>query len=95
MSAAVKTGPRVELPSVVYNRSNLNCLRRTMDNPTKTNRVFDEYLGCFGNFILVDPICRNKCALRLRCAIEQDQNTRMEVMAEMVASTEDMSIKAN
>ena len=66
-----------------------------MDNPTKTSRVFDEYLGCFGNFILADPICRNKCALRLRCAIEQDQNTRMEVMAEMVASTEDMSIKAN
>ena len=95
MTDAVNAWPRVELPSVIYTGSNLNCLRRTMDNPTKTNRVFYEYLGCFGNFILVDPICRHKCALRLRCAIEQDQNTRMEVMAEMVASTEDMSIKAN
>ena len=55
---------------------------------------FDEYLGCFGNFQMEDPVCKNLCALRLRCAIERDQIARMELLEEMVA-TEGIPLKSH
>ncbi len=45
-------------------------------------------MGCFGNFRMEDLVCRNRCALRLRCAIERDQKDRMEIMAEMASGEE-------
>ena len=30
-------------------------------------------LGCFGHFRSEDRVCRNHCAIRIRCAIERDQ----------------------
>jgi hypothetical protein len=59
-----------------------------MNKSINSGRSLDAYLGCFGNFVMEDPICKGKCALRLRCAIERDQNTRLELMEEMVASAE-------
>ncbi len=52
---------------------------------------FDDHLGCFGNFKLEDPICKKFCALSLRCAIDRDRNTRLELIEGLLAS-EDMSI---
>ena len=48
--------------------------------------LFDDYTGCFGTFDLADTICRKHCALKLRCAIEREQNDRMELLEELVAA---------
>lgn len=42
----------------------------------------DQYLSCFGSISLEDAVCRKFCALNLRCAIEKDQNDRMDIMDE-------------
>ena len=39
-------------------------------------------LGCFGSFQADDPICRQYCAIRIRCAIERDQAILLEVLEE-------------
>jgi len=43
------------------------------------------HLGCFGEFNASDRVCKALCALRLRCAIERDQNVRMEILEELVS----------
>lgn len=40
-------------------------------------------LGCFGHFRSDDRVCRNHCAIRIRCAVERDQKIVLEVMNEM------------
>ena len=47
---------------------------------------FDEHLGCFGGFNIKDPICKKFCALNLRCAIEHENNARMEILDELVST---------
>ena len=54
----------------------------------------DQYLGCFGRYRKTDSICRQRCALSLRCAIENDQNERFEMLEELVSASS-MVIKAN
>lgn len=54
----------------------------------------DQYVGCFGRYRKNDPICRHRCALNLRCAIEHDQNERFEILEELVSSS-GMVIKVN
>lgn len=49
-------------------------------------------LGCFGHFRSEDRVCRNHCAIRIRCAIERDQKLVLEVMSEM-GETEDLPLK--
>jgi hypothetical protein len=49
---------------------------------------FDNHLGCFGNFNIEDPICRKLCALRLRCAIDRNKNNRMEILEDLISSSE-------
>lgn len=53
---------------------------------------FKDYLGCFGDFNIEDMICKKHCALSLRCAIERDQNKRIELLEDLISSDE-MSIK--
>jgi hypothetical protein len=57
-----------------------------MKKKLTNNMSFDDYLGCFGNFDLNDTICKNYCSLRLRCSIECDQNTRLEILNDIVSS---------
>jgi hypothetical protein len=45
-------------------------------------------LGCFGSFLFEDPICRGHCAIRIRCAIEKDQEIYLEVLKEAAAGDE-------
>lgn len=47
------------------------------------NRV-DDAMGCFGGFDANNRICRQLCALRLRCAIERNQNDRLEILEDLV-----------
>ena len=42
--------------------------------------------GCFGNYNNEDDICKKMCALRLRCTVEHNQNMRMELIEDLVAS---------
>jgi len=49
---------------------------------------FDNHLGCFGNFNIDDQICRKLCALRLRCDIDRNKNTRMELLEDLICSSE-------
>ena len=44
------------------------------------------HTGCFGNFRFEDAVCRMHCAIRIRCAIERDEKTLLEVVEEMDAS---------
>jgi len=54
-----------------------------------SNKItFDGHLGCLANFKREDKICRQFCALRIRCAIECDQNRRLEFLEDLVASDE-------
>ena len=48
--------------------------------------ITDKYLNCFGCFDISDPICKTRCILCLRCIVEKNQNTRMEIFEEMMAS---------
>lgn len=45
----------------------------------------NRHLGCFGNFNIADPVCKRFCALNLRCAIESDQNERMEILEDLIS----------
>jgi len=56
------------------------------------NIALEDYLGCFGDFSFEDQICRKFCALRLRCAIEREQNVHLEMLDDLV-STAGMVIK--
>jgi hypothetical protein len=65
-----------------------------MISEQKIEFSLDQYLGCFGRFRKTDPICRKRCALNLRCVIEQDQNQRFEILEELV-SVRSMVIKGH
>ena len=59
-----------------------------MKNELMDKISFDNHLGCFGNFNIEDPICRKLCALRLRCAIDRNKNNRMEILEDLISSSE-------
>ena len=56
-----------------------------MARKLKALLTFDEQLGCFGDYNRTNPMCTAHCVLRLRCAIQQDHNMRMEMLEEWVA----------
>ncbi len=49
------------------------------------NISFDNHIGCFGEFNLSDAVCRHRCVLSLRCAIETEQNIRFEMLEDFIA----------
>ena len=53
------------------------------DEPRSNDKAVD-YFDCFGEYKRGNPLCSKYCALRLRCAIEQDQNLRLELIEELV-----------
>jgi hypothetical protein len=46
----------------------------------------DEHIGCFGEYIYADTVCRKLCALRIRCAIEHEQNFRLEILEDLASA---------
>ena len=47
--------------------------------------ALDNHLGCFGNFDIEKTICRRLCILSLRCAIENEQKSRMEILEDLLS----------
>lgn len=45
-----------------------------------------DHVGCFGAYRKNDIVCKNLCALNLRCAIELDQSQRIEILEDLVSS---------
>ena len=45
----------------------------------------DDLLDCFGDYHKGNTLCAKHCALRLRCAIEKDQNIRLELIEDLVS----------
>lgn len=45
-------------------------------------------LQCFGEFNVLDSVCRQVCALRIRCAVEFAQQERMERLEELFSEDE-------
>ena len=65
-----------------------------MNTETNYRISVGDYLGCFGNFCLVDPVCKKHCAVNLRCAIESDRKEQMEILEDL-ASFGDFYMKGN
>jgi len=57
-------------------------------NESKEKISLDKHLGCFGEFNIKDPVCKNFCALNIRCSIESNQNNLMEFLEDVVSSDE-------
>lgn len=52
------------------------------------SKILDNYVECYGDFDLSDMICRKYCALRLRCAIEQKEQFRIEQLEDLFTFNE-------
>ena len=48
----------------------------------------DDHSGCFGNFNIEDLVCKKLCALRLRCAIDSNKNTCLDLLEDLIYSKE-------
>ena len=46
-------------------------------------------LGCFGEFDHAKILCKKHCVLRLRCAILQDHNLRMELLEDWMTAQDE------
>jgi len=57
-----------------------------MQKELKLSISLDNYLGCFGGFNFYDAICKKFCALNVRCAIEEEQNARIELLDELISN---------
>ena len=55
-------------------------------------KLVDNYLECFGDITLKDPVCRKYCALRLKCAIEQVEQNRIVALEDMI-NAQEVSLK--
>ncbi len=51
-----------------------------MKDPRRCPPRPHEYTGCFGRFRPEDRICRNHCAICIRCAIETEHDARMAML---------------
>ncbi len=47
---------------------------------------FDIHLECFGEFQPEDRMCRQFCALRLRCVVARDRNFRLGLLEELISN---------
>ncbi len=48
--------------------------------------LLDSHIGCYGQFKPGDPICKKLCAVSLRCAAEQDNNIRVELLEDLMSA---------
>ena len=65
-----------------------------MNLETEMEFSLDQHLGCFGKYRSEDLVCRQKCALNLRCSIEREQNERYELLEELVSAS-GMAVQVN
>jgi len=55
-------------------------------NP-RNDSLLDDMVICAGHFNAADPICHDRCALRVRCAIESRFAEEMEIFEDMFGQT--------
>ncbi len=48
---------------------------------------------CMGTFTKEDRQCAAYCVLRLRCAIEKEQNLRLEMIEDLIAADNELNGK--
>jgi hypothetical protein len=56
--------------------------KKTMDMIFESNLA--RHLDCFGVFDMTDPVCRNHCALCLKCIIEKNRKFQVDVMDDIL-----------
>lgn len=61
-------------------RGDMELLNSTID--------FTDTVECYGRFDIRASLCRKHCAVRLRCAIEQSQQLRIEQLEDMMNAYE-------
>lgn len=54
-----------------------------MDRKRRIAPGYVDELDCFGDYTKTNPLCAKHCVLRLRCAIEQEQNIRTEMLFDL------------
>ena len=64
-----------------------------MEKITVQRAATSIHTGCFGNFRFEDAICRKHCAVRIRCAIERDENMLLEFVEEMDGGGDEFFLK--
>jgi hypothetical protein len=57
-----------------------------MNKTSLSIRARLEQINCFGDYAKTKSLCAKHCVLRLRCAIEQNQNMRMELLEDLIFS---------
>ncbi|MDL2286377.1 hypothetical protein LJC24_02910 [Desulfococcaceae bacterium OttesenSCG-928-F15] len=56
--------------------------------PFPLHKTNDDTIECFSHFRMKDRICRDFCAVRLRCLVEQQHRLFPELMDEFFISDE-------
>jgi hypothetical protein len=56
---------------------------KTKRNPDLAKLDLDGHMGCFGEYRSNDIICKKFCALNLKCIIERDNNSRIEILEDL------------
>jgi len=57
-------------------------------NELLKNQSNENGVDCFGCFNLANTVCRKHCALRLRCVIEQTEQSRLESLDDLISYSE-------
>ena len=52
------------------------------------DKPVENYVECFGGLNMEDIICRKYCALRLKCAIERNEQKRMMQIENLISGQE-------
>jgi hypothetical protein len=63
-----------------------------MTYPLRLVPGFEDYLDCFGDYTKTNPLCAKYCVLRLGCAIQKENNIRMEILSDSSANEDQLSI---
>lgn len=57
-----------------------------MNEKMITKASFDSHLECFGEFQPEDKMCRQYCALRLRCVVVRNRGYRLDLLEELISN---------
>ena len=55
-----------------------------MNSQSNSQRAMSGMLDCYGEFDAGNTVCKKFCAVNIRCAIEKDQNARLEILEDLV-----------
>ncbi len=66
--------------------STINNQKVSMNINQDDTNLLDSHMGCYGHYKPADPICKNLCAINLRCAAEQNKNIRVELLEDLMSA---------